>query len=112
LSIAKINFDYSRLIFLFRGPYCNTTTGATRTPAQLAGDEKRPQILRRKREVAAAAATKAKKKTKIPAIRACRQSLFVPPASLSLTPIEEDKDTNKNKDKQRRGRKRIRKLRQ
>jgi hypothetical protein len=85
--------------------------GATRTPAQLAGDEKRPQILRRKREVAADA-TKTKKKTKIPAIRACRQSLFVPPASLSLTPIEEDKDTNKNKDKQRRGRKRIRTLRQ
>jgi hypothetical protein len=72
--------------------------GATRTPAQLASDEKRQQILQCKREVATAAVTKAKKKTKIPAIRACRQSLFVLPASLSLMPIEEDEGTNKNKD--------------
>jgi hypothetical protein len=72
--------------------------GATRTPAQLASDEKRRQILRGKREVAAATAIKAKKKTKIPAIRACCQSLFVPPASLSLMVIEENKDRNKDED--------------
>jgi hypothetical protein len=34
---------YSRLIFLFRGPGCNTKMSVTRTPAQLASDEKRRQ---------------------------------------------------------------------